>query len=181
MDVETLMKCTGARLHRAQQYAPFIEAVMEEYGITNPDHQAAFLANVGHESGGLQYTTELWGPTKQQLRYEPPSDLAQRLGNTQKGDGAKFKGHGLLQTTGRYNHVAAGQKLGFDGAAQPEKLAEPRMAARSAGLFWQSKNLGQFVDSGDFVTLVKRINGGLNGFDERARLYEAGKKALGVA
>ena len=107
MEATTLARCTGARLDRAQRYVDAINEAMSLYGIDTPIRQAMFLANVGHESGGLHYSTELWGPTLAQEGYEGRKDL----GNTQPGDGVRFRGHGLIQTTGRYNHAAVRDRL----------------------------------------------------------------------
>lgn len=173
-DAPTLARCTGARLDRAQRFLDPLTAAMAEFGIDTPARKAAFLANVGHESGGLHWTSELWGPTSAQHTYEGRHDL----GNTQPGDGFKFRGRGLLQTTGRANYQALSNHLGVDYVANPEQLAEPADASRSAGYFWQSHSLNQFADGGDFLTLVKRINGGYNGLSERQMLWADAKEAL---
>jgi putative chitinase len=177
MDDKTLARCTGARLDRAQRFAEPLTAAMAEFEINTPSRQAAFLANIGHESGGLHWLVELWGPTISQQRYEGRRDL----GNLQIGDGFKFRGRGLLQTTGRANYTALSNHLGVDYVADPERLANPVDAARSAGYFWQSNGLSKFADGGDFLTVVKRINGGYNGLSERQMLWAKAKEALGLA
>lgn len=169
MTAQELAQCTGARIDRAERFLEPIESAMAEFGIDTPERQAAFLAQVGHESGGLHYTVEIWGPTAQQSRYEGRADL----GNTEPGDGFKFRGRGLLQTTGRANYQRVGDALGVDLVQEPDHLSEPDFAARSAGFFWQSHNLNDLADSGDFERLTKRINGGLNGYAERCALHEA--------
>ena len=112
--------------------------------INTPARVAAFLAQVGHESGGFRYTTEIWGPTTAQQRYDGRKDL----GNPQPGDGSRFRGHGLIQTTGRYNHARVRdrlrQRLGPDVPdfeAQPELLAADEWAATSAADYWDDKGL----------------------------------------
>lgn len=176
MDVQTLVRCTGARLDRAQRFAEPLTSAMQEFGIDTPLAQAAFLANVGHESGGLHWLTELWGPTEAQRRYEGRQDL----GNTQPGDGLRFLGRGLLQTTGRANYKALGDHLGIDLIANPELLAQPVEAALSAGYFWQSHALNAPANAGDFLRCVRVINGGTNGLADRQALYDAAKKVLGA-
>ncbi|WP_221937656.1 glycoside hydrolase family 19 protein [Variovorax sp. KBS0712] len=176
MDAKTLARCTGARIDRAQRFAEPLSAAMAEFGIDTAGRQAAFLANVGHESGGLHWVVELWGPTIAQQRYEGRRDI----GNTQPGDGFRFRGRGLLQTTGRANYAALSKALGVDYVADPDRLALPIDAARSAGYFWQSKGLSAFADAGDFLTVVKRINGGFNGLSERQMLWADAKAALGL-
>lgn len=174
MTPQQLMACTGARYDRACTFAPLLDAAMAEYGIDNEKRQAAFLAQVGHESGGLHWLVELWGPTEQQRRYEGRADL----GNTEPGDGLRFRGRGLIQLTGRANYKTASDALGVDLIAHPERLGEPELACRSAAWFWQAHKLNALADAGDFERLTKRINGGLNGYPERLALWEAAKEAL---
>jgi putative chitinase len=180
VDAKTLARCTGARLDRAQRFADVLSAAMAFYGIDTPMRQAMFLANVGHESAGLHYTTELWGPTAAQQGYEGRKDLD----NTQPGDGFRFRGHGLIQTTGRANHAAATERLRArfsdvpDFVAQPDLLAEPQWAALSAADYVDMKRLNAVADSGNFREYVRKVNGGFNGMDDRLRLYEAARAAL---
>jgi putative chitinase len=173
MTPQDLARATGARIERATEYLPVIEAAMAEFDINTPSRQAAFLAQIGHESGGLRYTTEIWGPTPAQVRYEGRKDL----GNVRPGDGARFKGRGLIQTTGRDNYNATGRALGVDLISQPELLAAPELAARSAAWYWQSRGLNALADAGDFRRITLRINGGTNGQAERVALHA---KALEV-
>jgi len=170
-----LTRCTGATLARAEAFLPHIDAAMAEFGIDTPARQAAFLSQVGHESGGLRWLTELWGPTPAQERYEGRKDL----GNTEAGDGYKYRGRGLLQTTGRYNYMQTGEALGLDLLAAPELLAQHEAAARSAAWYWQTHNLNAPADIGDYVVITKKINGGLNGYAERLALYELAQQVLG--
>lgn len=176
MTPETLATCTGARIDRARTFAFPIFDAMAEFGIDTPAQQAAFLAQVGHESGNLRWTVELWGPTPAQVGYEGRVDL----GNTQPGDGFKFRGRGLIQTTGRSNYKRTGFALGSDLEAFPDLLSEPGMAARSAACFWQAHGLNEWADAGDFEKITRKINGGLNGLPNRLRLWGFAKTALGV-
>lgn len=177
-----LARCTGARVDRATGFLPFILAAMAEFGIDTALRQAMFLAQIGHESGGLHWTVELWGPTPAQTRYEGRADL----GNTQSGDGYKFRGRGLIQTTGRYNYAATGAALGIDLLARPELLGEPALAARSAAWWWKAHSLNALADAGDIDGVSDVINrgrktpkyGDANGFTERLALYTAAKAAL---
>ena len=174
LSADDLAACTGARIDRATNYLPYLVDAMREFGITSNLQKAAFLAQIGHESGGLKYTTELWGPTPAQRRYEGRMDL----GNTQPGDGSRYRGRGFIQVTGRANYTSAHEALGIDCVEQPELLALPGPAARSAGWFWQSRGLNSLADSAHFKTLTMRINGGLNGYTERLALYDAALKVL---
>jgi putative chitinase len=174
MTPQELMACTGARWDRANTFLPHLEAAMDEYEINTPQRRAAFLAQVGHESGGLHWMVELWGPTASQARYEMRYDL----GNNQPGDGYRYRGRGLIQLTGRANYEKASKALGVDLIANPEKLGEPELACRSAAWFWKTHGCNELADAGQFERLTKRINGGLNGYAERLGLWEAGKEAL---
>jgi len=161
---------------RAKAWFPHLYAAMVAYDITSPKRQAAFLAQVGHESGRLRYTSEIWGPTPAQARYEGRADL----GNTIKGDGFRYRGRGLLQITGRANYRSLSKRLGVDFENQPELLAEYKFAALSAADYWGSHKLNILADSGDFVTLTKRINGGTNGLADRQKLWAMCKQAVGA-
>jgi putative chitinase len=174
MTPQELARSTGARIDRATTFLPFLEDAMHEFEINTPARRAAFLAQVGHESGGLHWLVEIWGPSDSQRRYEGRYDL----GNIAPGDGFKFRGRGLIQLTGRANYTAAGKALGVDLVAQPESLGEPGLACRSAGWFWKSRGLNELADAGLFEKITRKIKGGLNGYPERLGLYEAAKAAL---
>ena len=174
MTPKQLAIATGARIDRAEEWLPSIESAMAEFEINTPARKAAFLAQVGHESGGLHWTVELWGPTDAQRRYEGRADL----GNYAIGDGYRFRGRGLLQTTGRANYKATGDALGVDLLSTPEELGKPPLAARSAGWFWKKNKLNELADSRDFRLITRRINGGYNGYEERLKLWEAAKEVL---
>lgn len=181
MTPRELAQATGARLDRAQTFLPFIEDAMHEFHINTSDRQAAFLANVGHESGGLHWLVELWGPTETQRRYEMRYDL----GNVAPGDGFKYRGRGLIQLTGRGNYQRAGEALGVDLITRPELLGEPALASRSAGWFWLTHGCNEAADEGDFEGVSKIINRGNRhspypalGYPERLGLWERAKEVL---
>ena len=160
---------------------PFLQAAMREFAIESPARAAAFLAQLAHESGQFRFMEEIWGPTAAQRRYEPASTLAANLGNSEAGDGLRFKGRGPIQITGRANYRRFGDLLGTDLVAQPERAALPELAFRIAGLFWSKKGLNELADrvSPDaFREITRRINGGFNGLAERERLYETAKTVL---
>jgi len=174
MTPQELAQATGARIDRAQTFQPIIDLAAPDFEINTPDRMAAFLAQVGHESGGLHWLTEIWGPTDAQLRYEGRADL----GNTEPGDGSRFKGRGLIQITGRANYQNASDALATDFIGSPELLAEPDYAVRSAMWFWQAHGLNELADAGQFDRITRIINGGQNGRAERLALWEAAKEAL---
>jgi putative chitinase len=171
----------GAAPSRAALFAPFLQAACDQYQITQPLDVAAFLAQTGHESQRLLYTKEIWGPTAAQRAYEPPSQKASELGNTQAGDGELFCGRGLIQITGRRNYTLAAIGLDLELLNHPELLEQPANAALSAGWYWFNNKLSAIATAGDFVTLTRRINGGTNGLADRQALYDAAKTALGIS
>jgi putative chitinase len=177
---EDLARCTGARIDRAERFAPALSAGMAFYGIDTPARQAAFLAQIGHESGGLKYVSEIWGPTEAQERYEGRADL----GNTQPGDGSRYRGHGLIQTTGRANHARVRDRLRErfadvpDFEAEPAALMDVQWAALSACDYWDMHNLNALADAGDFKRITRKINGGTNGLEDRIARWESAKLTL---
>lgn len=99
---------------------------------------------------------------------------AKNLGNTQPGDGWRFRGRGLKQLTGRDNYTRCGQALAEDFITHPERLLMPVNAALSAGWYWQSRGLNAAADRGDIEGMTKAINGGLNGLEQRTALWRHG-------
>jgi putative chitinase len=159
---------------QAGVFVPVLNTAMSKYGIVNRLRIAAFIAQVGHESGQLRYVREIWGPTAQQSGYEGRADL----GNTVPGDGAKYRGRGLIQITGRANYVACGEALGLDLVSQPTLLEQPQYATMSAAWFWSTRGLNTLADEGEFVRITRRINGGVNGQADRQFLYDKALKVL---
>ena len=161
-------------------YLPHLDAAMTAYAIDTPLRTAAFVAQLAHESGEFRWMEEIWGPTAGQLRYEPPGTLAAKLGNTQAGDGKRFKGRGPIQITGRFNYATFGGLLGLDLVGNPALAATPEVAFTTAGLYWQRNGLNELADARDFVTITRRINGGTNGLADRQMYYERAKAVLGT-
>ncbi len=174
MNPETLSAALGVPVSRTLSWADPISAAMALWGIDSDARQAAFIAQIGHESGRLVYVRELWGPTPAQARYEGREDL----GNTQPGDGKRFMGRGLIQITGRTNYQRVSDALGADFVVAPELLEAPANAALSAAWFWNVHGLNELADSGDFATITRRINGGMNGYQDRLALLALAKNAL---
>lgn len=151
--------------------------------INTPQRAAAFLAQIGHESGELHYVREL-GSDQYLSKYDT-GVLAARLGNTPEadGDGQKYRGRGLIQITGRRNYLACSQALFGDDRLllQPQLLEQPQWACESAAWFWQSNGLNELADKDQFTTITRRINGGLNGLDDRLQLWARAKAVLCVS
>lgn len=163
---------------KVQLYLPHLNRAMQAYGVNTMLRTAAFVAQLAHESAEFRFMEELWGPIPAQVRYEPVSDLARRLGNTEPGDGKRFKGRGPIQITGRFNYRTYGGLLDLDLVAHPELAAQPDVAFSTAGLFWKSNGLNELADAAQFVTITKRINGGTNGLPDRERYYARAKAVL---
>lgn len=155
---------------RAAVFLPAINDAMDEFGIDTPPRQAAFLAQICHESGSLCYVRELASGAA----YEGRADL----GNTEPGDGVRYKGRGLIQITGRANYAECGQVLGLPLEQQPELLEQVGAACRSAAWFWTSRGLNEVADRRDFRLITRRINGGLNGFADRLAAWERAEAVI---
>ena len=164
---QIMPNCAAAK--RAD-YLPFIQQAMEEFEITTYLREAAFLAQLAHESGELRYMEELASGAA----YEGRKDL----GNTQPGDGVRYKGRGPIQLTGRANYQKYGDLLGVDLINNPTQAATPQVGFRIAGEFWKLNGLNQLADQQQFETITRRINGGLNGQADRVMYYNRAKQVL---
>ncbi len=152
-------------------------AGLQKYGINTPLQSAHFIAQVGLESGSFLYPEELASGAA----YEGNKDL----GNTQPGDGVKFKGRGLIQLTGRNNYTAYSAYTKVDYVANPYPIAtDPRLAVDVACWFWMSRNIGPLADQDDVRGVTRRINGAEDGphthLDERIANLNRAKAVLGV-
>lgn len=165
-----------ANLMRLGVFLGPLNEAMYAYDITTPLQQAAFLAQIGHESGQFRYVREIWGPTPAQARYEGRKDL----GNTEVGDGVRFMGRGLIQITGRANYKACSDALGVDLISNPELLERADLAVLSAAWFWEKRAINVPAAKGDFERVTKLVNGGLNGYDDRLAIYNRAKEILGA-
>jgi putative chitinase len=201
-----LSTATGCGVVRAQTWLPAINQTLDAYEINTPARIAAFLAQIGHESGSLHFLREVWGPTTQQARYErdfkaawPPkapdvrNDLAYRLGNVNAGDGHRYRGAALLETTGRANFARTRNRLRLrfgpgvpDFEAQPDDLALTPWAALAAGDYWDDHKINEAADAGDFDAVSDLINfgrhtpreGDSNGYRDRLARFELSQKVL---
>jgi predicted chitinase len=177
LNASTLQRAMpGLSIGLAEKYAPLLRKAMLEQKITTPKRAAAFLAQLGHESLSLKFFEEIWGPTQAQRGYEGRLDL----GNTQPGDGKRFKGRGPIQLTGRANYRRYGQLLGLRLEQNPELAARPDVGFRTAAMFWSQIGANAKADAGDFRGITHRINGGFNGMDDRVRRLAA-INAMGAA
>jgi predicted chitinase len=143
---------------------------MQEFQITSYLREAAFLAQLAHESGELRYMEEIASGAA----YEGRKDL----GNTQPGDGKRYKGRGPIQLTGRANYQKYGDLLDLDLINNPTMAATPQVGFRIAGQFWQLNGLNPLADQQNFKEITKRINGGYNGLVDRTMYYDRAKRVL---
>lgn len=152
------------------------------FGIDNPKRIVHYLAQVFHESGKLRYVEELASGAQ----YEGRKDL----GNTQKGDGVRFKGRGYIQLTGRANYTELNDYdlCTADVVKHPEKVAEFPLNQIASMWFWQQHGLNELADRDDggligeeiVRQITKRVNGGTNGLSERKFFYRRFKKEFGL-
>ena len=171
-----------------------INAVAEEFEINTPQRISMFLAQIGHESGGLTKLRENLNYKAERLaqifpkyfrNVDPdeyahnPEKIANRVyasrmgnGDEASGDGYRFRGRGAIQLTGRSNYTSCGEDIGVDLISNPDYLETPEGAIRSAAWFWDQRGLNDFADNNDIVTVTKRINGGTIGLADRKELYE---------
>ena len=149
-------------------YTPLLNKWMPYYSINTKLRQAAFLAQILHETGSLRYTEEIASGAA----YDT-GRLAVKLGNTPQkdGDGEKYKGKGCIMITGFANYEAVSKGLGVDFVSHPELLKEPNYAIQSACWWWTTHGLNGLADKKDFKAITKRINGGENGEKDREKYY----------
>jgi putative chitinase len=177
-----------------------INKVIEEFEINTPNRLAMFLAQIGHESGGLTKLHENLNYKAARLtqifpKYfrdvDPneyannPEKIANRVycnrmgnGDERSGDGYRFRGRGAVQLTGRSNYEACGEDLEVDLVANPDYLETPEGAIRSAAWFWDQHDLNDWADKKDVTTVTKKINGGTIGLEERKELFEEALKVF---
>lgn len=165
---------------QAGVFVSVLNAAMARRQINTPQRMAAFLAQIGHESGHLQYVRELGG-ARYLAKYDT-GKLAERLGNSPEadGDGAKYCGRGLIQITGRTNYLKTSLSLFGDARLldTPELLELPEWAAESAAEYWWSNRLNALADADRFTDITRRINGGTNGLADRRALWAKAREVL---
>lgn len=164
---------SAAASRNASQIRASLMADKNRHGLEKPHRLAHFIAQLAHESGAWQWDEEVWGPTPAQRRYEGRADL----GNTQPGDGRRFAGRTTIQVTGRsnYRQFTRWVREFFPSAPDFEETPDAILLNPWEGLapiwYWSTQNLNRWADTNDIETITRRINGGLNGYDDRLRLY----------
>lgn len=184
-----------------ESYVDPLNEVCDKFEIDTPERLAMFLAQIGHESGGLSVVQENLNYRAERLAVVFPKYFkgidtseyahnpekianrvyANRMGNgyEESGDGYKFRGRGLIQLTGHNNYAYFASDMGMDIDEAVEYLSTPEGAAMSAGWYWNKTSLNQWADSSDVLTVTKKINGGTIGLAEREHLFHQGMNLLG--
>lgn len=142
---------------------------LKTFEITTPVRIRHFLAQISHESGGGRYKEELASGND----YEGRGDLARYLGNTQSGDGPRYKGAGYIQLTGRANYQAFANYIKDPEVMSGVSYVASRYPFTSAGYWWYSNQMNILCDTNPTVEQVTlRVNGGYNGLDDRKMYYK---------
>lgn len=138
------------------------------YGVLDTGLRLAhFMGQCAHESGGFRYMEEIASGAA----YEGRADL----GNTQPGDGKRYKGRGPIQLTGRANYRRVGRLIGIDLEAHPEIVSHPSVGLLVGCVFWSEAGLNALADTDDLNRITRRINGGTNGLQDRVTKTAAAK------
>ncbi len=184
-------------------FVPALNRAMPRFKIDNRLRIAAFIAQAGHESGQLRrlienlnysaaglvatWPTRFDSKTAAQYARQPERIAAvvygSRMGNTQPGDGWRFRGRSLLQITGRSNYRTAGAALNLPLEQEPQLLEQPEQAALCSAWWWHQHGLNELADVGRFQDIGSLINTGKigrvpHGADARKVLYDTALKVL---
>ena len=202
MTPDALRLATGCKQEAAERFAGAITDAMDEFRIREPAAIAHFLAQIAHESALFERLVENLNYSWQGLMRTWPSRFpsedfakqyhrqpekianyvyASRLGNgpPSSGDGWKYRGRSLIQTTGRYNYARTSNGIGVDVVSEPDRMTEPVTASRASAWFWMDRECDGLV--GDVHALTVRINGGTIGLNERIALTKRALAAMEMA
>lgn len=175
---EQLIQVMPNSKSRIDKFVAPLNNAMNEFGITQIDEIRMFIAQLAHESGEFRYTEEIASGAAYDTGKKAIS-----LGNTPEadGDGQKYKGRGLIQTTGFFNYLLVMMHLDIDLLNHPELLAKPENACRSAAFYWFNGKLSRFASpptEENFKKLTRAINGGYNGLESRQQYWERAKNVI---
>lgn len=153
---------------------PYVEEALVRSNCTNLNRSAMWFAQIGHESAGLRYMEEIADGSA----YEGRTDL----GNTQPGDGRRFKGRGPIQITGRHNYGVLSEWAYGQGYVdsptkfvdQPTLLSDPTYGFLGAVWYWTvaRPQINSMCDVGDLIGVTRAINGGTHGLDDRRQRWD---------
>jgi len=148
----------------------YLNKHMPEYEVNNYLRVCHFLAQAAHEAAAFR-TLEEYASGE---AYEGRKDL----GNTHKGDGVRYKGRGIFQLTGRANYAKIGKLIDKDLENNPELAESPEISVLTALEYWKSRNLNALADKDDVESITRKINGGLNGIEDRKKYLSKIKSIL---
>lgn len=172
--LEVAPKFSGAKAAAQRAIVSAISAsfaaTLDKYKIDTKLRIAHFMGQVTHECAGFRTTEEFASGHEYEWRKD--------LGNTKKGDGIRFKGRGLIQLTGRDNYKKMSSILKIPLEDNPALAKEPLTSLVIACEYWKSRDVNTNADSDDLISVTKKINGGLNGLDDRRTYLKKAKNAL---
>lgn len=159
-----------------QKLCKTLNSLLERYDISTPEQVASFLAQAAHETQLFTQFVERGNPDYFK-RYEHNTKIGKILGNTQPGDGVKFKGRGIFQLTGRWNYNHYGKLLekeypNINLVANPDLAAGVEISCHLACLYWRKKGLNSLANDGNFAAITRAINPGLKHYEQRHQLYQ---------
>lgn len=163
--------CPALPVSKAALHAAALNPAMRIFSIDTPVRIAAFIAQIAHESAGFLHLREL-GDAHYLARYEG----RRSLGNTEPGDGPRYRGRGYIMITGRANYAKAGVALGLPLLEWPELAEQPEHAATIACFLWDAWRLNALADADRFGLITRKINGGINGYTQRAEYWLKAKR-----
>lgn len=161
---------------KVDKYLVWFNYYAERYHINTKLRWIHFLTQIAHESGELKYTHEL-GKESYFKKYET-GRLAKMLGNTKKGDGAKYKGRGFIQLTGRANYTQFAIASGIDVVERPDQVEIAQLCVQVSMWYWDTHGCNEAADQDDLIKVTKKVNGGTNGLSSRQLYYERAKIAI---
>lgn len=191
---DMLIQSQTCKPEMADKWVDALNSTCERFQINTPLRIAGFLSQISHESNGFQATSENLNYRAESLMRVWPTRFpnldvanayamkpekianrayADRMGNGDEAssDGWKYRGRGLIQLTGCDNYAAFSMACNNESLTKPDLVAEPALAAESAGWFWDTRKLNTYADEGNVEGMTRRINGGLNGLDDRQTRY----------
>jgi len=176
--LKTISKKDVAKSVTGNPHEVYLKKAAEKAGIKGPE-LAAFLAQCAHETLDFKHMKEIGGSLdfkKYDPRYAPRK--AKILGNKQAGDGAKYKGRGYIQLTGRENYKKAGEALGLPLEKHPELVEKPEVAAKVAVWYWKTRVANKVDSFKDTKSVTKPINPGMKHLDQRKEKHQAFQLAM---
>lgn len=156
LDAEGIAKALDVPLENVKAYWPYIANALKDAGITDPNAIIAVLATIKTETGNFAPITEYASGEA----YNGRSDL----GNTQPGDGPRFKGRGFIQLTGRANYREYGKQLGVDLENNPNLALDPEVSAKILVQYFKNRGIPNMAGNSNWEAVRRAVNGGLNGY-----------------